>query len=80
MIMSAIKRIHHEIELKLFGDASRPAVKVLEFLAVAGCPWCSAIRAMLIGFGVGRFDLIGVFIIIVAICLTHLEHKINADA
>lgn len=79
MRMSTLRRIHHSIELYLFGNGSSLLVKFLEFIAVAGCPWCSAVRALLIGYGVGRFDLLGLLIIIVAICLTHLEHKINAD-
>lgn len=77
--MKTLKEIYHSVELSLFGNANAPLVKLLELLAVAGCPYCSAIRAMAVGYGIGRFDLIGLLIIIASIGLTKLEHKLNAD-
>lgn len=79
MIMSAIKRIHDKVEVKLFGDESRPAVKVLEFLIVSGCPYCSAIRAMMFGYGVGIGGLFGMALVVLAVAFNHLEKWIRDE-
>ncbi len=79
MNKSTLKRLWRNAEIFFFGSAYSPLVKVLEFLVVSGCPYCSAIRAMLFGYGVGRWDWIGLVWVIAAVLLNHLEKRINDE-
>ena len=79
MNKSTLRRIWLRLEIALFGYSYSPLVKLLEFLVVSGCPYCSAVRAMLFGYGVGRWDWTGLALVIVAVLLNHLEKRINDE-
>lgn len=54
-----------------------PVIPILEHTVLGGCPYCTAIRAMAFGIGLG----IGSFVLIVApIALTLYERYGNADS
>lgn len=67
------------VELKFFGSAYSPLVRLLEALVVSGCPYCSAVRAMMFGYGVGLWDWHGLAFIVGAVALNHLEKRIRDE-
>ena len=79
MNKSTFKRLWQKAEIAMFGSTYSPLVKVLEFLVVSGCPYCSAIRAMLFGYGVGRWDWTGFALVTVAFLLNHLEKRLHDE-
>jgi len=78
MNRSKLNRLSLILESKLFDGPSR-IVKLLEFLVVSGCPYCSAIRAILFGYGIGRGDLLGIGLVILAVFVNHLEKWIRDE-
>lgn len=78
MKKSTIKRLATSLELKLF-DGNSLLVKLLELLVVSGCPYCSAFRAMVFGYGIGRGDLLGFGLVFFAVALNHLEKWIRDE-
>ena len=75
---STLKRLSLALELKLF-DGKSSIVKLLEFLVVSGCPYCSAIRAILFGYGVGTGGWYGVLLALLAVAVNHLEKWIRDE-
>lgn len=67
------------VELKFFGSTYSPLVRLLEALVVSGCPYCSAIRAVMFGYGIGRWDVTGLCLVIAAVALNHLEKRIRDE-
>lgn len=50
-----------------------PLVRLLDFTAGSKCKYCMAVRAGMIGFGLGFGGLIGVFCIVAAVLLALAE-------
>jgi hypothetical protein len=73
-----MKKLWRSIEDYLFHEDSK-VVKVLELLIVSGCPYCSAIRALIFGLGVGMWSFAGLGLVLFAIALNHIEKRINDE-
>lgn len=73
-----LNRLSLILESKLFDGPSR-IVKLLEFLVVSGCPYCSAIRALIFGYGIGIGGWIGLGLVILAFFVNHLEKWIRDE-
>lgn len=72
MNKSTLRRLTTSLELRLF-DGDSLLVKLLELLVVSGCPYCSAVRAIMFGYGVGIGGLFGLALVVLAVALNHLE-------
>jgi len=52
-----------------------PIVRLLDFLVIGECMYCAVIRALLIGVGLGLFNVFGLILVAGAVALRLAEKK-----
>jgi hypothetical protein len=64
---------------KAVNEKSDPLVRLLDAIAGSECKYCMAVRAGMIGIGIGLFNCWGLGLIVTAILLTIGERKWLCD-
>ena len=72
--MQTLRRIFERMEELLYEPFFR---NLLELTLVGGCPYCSALRALIFGIGLGMFSYLGLALMVFAVLLTNLERYLN---